>query len=460
MKRLRIFHKLILIIIGSILVTVLVLNLTGTYLYRGYFLQERQDAMVEEGRSIAHAMGRRVDHLTSDDQFSLATSATNNSIYIYDSEGTMRLLPPEDRRKGLPPNQEFVQATLEGIEQIPVAKPRDPETMQVGIPIKRGGKVIGAVVVQGLALDRHFGGVDRLLIISGVIAIACTSTLAFFLSRSIARPLQEMSIAVRRMAKGDFSRKVKVRAQDEVGELAVAFNQMADELSELEAMRSQFVAHASHELRSPLTSIRGFVGAILDGTIPMETARPFLERIHKESERLGKLVDELLDLARLENQPSEVSHESGETMLATVVQDAVATLTPLLEDKGLVLQMELDEVCVQAPAERVTQVVINLLSNAIRFSKQGGPITLRVQQVDSMGRVEILDRGIGIPTEEIDRVWERFYKVDQARTTDTGGTGLGLSIAKRIVELLDGEIGLESTWGVGTTAWFTLPVTK
>ncbi|MBL0387150.1 HAMP domain-containing protein [Tumebacillus sp. ITR2] len=457
MKRLRIFHKLVLIILGIMLVTVLVLNLTGTFLYRGYFLQERQDSMVEQGRAIALVAGKRMERLETDNQNSLAMSATFNAVYIYDSDGTPLILPPEDRKQQDPPSSEFVRATLRGEEQIPVVNKSEPDTLQVGIPIRRGPKVLGAVIVQGPQLDRHFGGVDRLLLISGGVALVVTSALAFFFSRSIASPLQEMNEAVRRMAKGDFSRKVKVRSKDEVGELADAFNHMAEELEALEAMRSEFVAHASHELRSPLTSIRGFVGAILDGTIPVDNARPFLERIHKESERLGKLVDELLDLSRLESEQTESQSESGEAPLGQVMREAVATLSPQMQAKDLELHMEIQEVNVTAPAERVTQVVINLLSNAIRFSHRGGEILIRVVDEGVQARVEIIDRGIGIPEMEIERVWERFYKVDKARTTDQGGTGLGLSIAKRIVELLNGQIGIESVWGEGTTAWVTLP---
>ncbi|PWK15848.1 sensor histidine kinase [Tumebacillus permanentifrigoris] len=457
MKRLRIFHKLILVILGIMLVTVLVLNVAGTYLYRGYFLQERQASMLDQARAISIVVGKRMERVERDDPFSSGQDATFNAVYIYNADGTLRVEPPEEKRRTAPPNAAFVEATLTGVEQVPEAKTTQPESMQVGVPIRRGPKVIGAVVVQGAGLDRHFGGVDRVLVISGVIALLCTSLLAFLFSRSIARPLQEMSDAVRRMAKGDFSRKVKVRSQDEVGELAGAFNHMAEELAALEAMRSEFVAHASHELRSPLTSIRGFVGAILDGTIPVEEARPFLERIHKESERLGKLVDELLDLARLENPEQEPLLVEGETSLGFVVREALAMLAPQIETKGLVLHTEYADVTVQAPAERVIQVVINLLSNAIRFSHKGGTITIRVLDTGTEGRVEILDRGIGIPEEEIERVWERFYKVDKARTTDQGGTGLGLSIAKRIVELLGGQIGLDSVWEEGTRAWMSLP---
>jgi signal transduction histidine kinase len=457
MKRLRIFHKLVLVILGIMLVTVLVLNVAGTFLYRGYFLQERQAAMLDQARAISLVVGKRMDRVERDDPFSTAQDATFNAVYIYNFDGTLRVEPPEEKRRNPPPSDEFVQATLSGTEQVPQIQSNKADSMQVGVPIRRGPKVIGAVIVQGGGLERHFGGVDRVLVLSGVIALLCTSLLAFLFSRSIARPLQEMSEAVRRMAKGDFSRKVKVRSQDEVGELAVAFNHMADELAALEAMRSEFVAHASHELRSPLTSIRGFVGAILDGTIPADDARPFLERIHKESERLGKLVDELLDLSRLENPESEPLPAAGETSLGHVVREALATLAPQLEAKGLVLHTEIEEVAVLASAERVTQVVINLLSNAIRFSHPGGPITIRVLDTETDGRVEILDRGIGIPADEIERVWERFYKVDKARTADQGGTGLGLSIAKRIVELLGGQIGLESTEGEGTRAWMSLP---
>jgi signal transduction histidine kinase len=353
--------------------------------------------------------------------------------------------------------KELASDALTGEEQVSQVGENNRE-VRVSIPIQNGQVIEGVVVLQGMGLERHFGNVTRLWLNSALLSLMIMSLAALFFSRSIAKPLQEMSEVARQMARGDFSRKVRVTSCDEVGELAQAFNQMADELAMLESMRREFVANASHELRSPLTSIRGFVGAILDGTIPLEGQRPFLERIHRETERLGQLVDELLDLSALENETEQGARPTARVSLVRVVEQAAGALEGLIREKGLVLHLQLEEADVRGEQERLVRAVINLLSNAIRFSHPGGPITIRTGQQGERGFVEICDEGIGIPAEDLGRVWERFYKVDRARSAGTGGTGLGLPIARRLIEAYGGEVGLTSTLGEGTCARFTLPL--
>ena len=462
MKRGSIFVKLIFVFLLTMILTALLLGLLGSTLYKGYFIKDRQDVMLEQGRIISSLVASRMGS-EKDLQaiLKLATSPRTETI-LYDRE--LRQISKsaivggreaEDRIE-LGEQRDVLEAALRGEEQVVPVDDQRGDLLLIAIPVKRGGETQGVVLMQGLGLQRHFGVFNQQLIDAGIVAVIVSSAVAFLLSRSIARPLQEMSAIVRWMAKGDFSRKVKVRSRDEIGELAEAFNHMADELSELETMRREFVAHASHELRSPLTSIRGFVGAMLDGTIPVESQRPFLERINRESERLGKLVDQLLDLSALEDQ--QASGDAGVADMESVVREAVATLQPLLDKKALHLSCDSEAVRVRGQAERLEQVVINLLSNAIRFSEDGGDIHISVRKEAEGGRVEVSDHGIGIPAEEQERVWERFYKVDQARTTERGGTGLGLPIAKRIIENAGGRIGLQSAAGRGTTAWFVLPL--
>ncbi|MGZ4134385.1 MAG: sensor histidine kinase, partial [Tumebacillaceae bacterium] len=420
------------------------------------------DAMTEQGRTIASLVADST-WKPDDLQRLLKLSATSRTwIFVYGADMKLIASAPKTALSPDADELEIVKQALDGTEQMEQLSSLDSQpnqAVEIAIPIRKGTGVKGVVVMQALGFERHFGGVYQLLIIAGVTAVLFTSVMAFFFSRSIARPVQEMSMIARRMAKGDFSRKANVRSLDEVGELALAFNHMAEELSELESMRREFVAHASHELRSPLTSIRGFVQAMLDGTIPPEDARPFLERIHKESQRLGNLVDELLTLSSLENDDGQ-DRMQAHSSLAFAVREAVETLHPLMLEKGIDLQCKIDDVQVRGESERIVQIVINLLSNAIRFSHEQGKIEIHVRQEAGMGRVEVIDQGIGIPQEDVERVFERFYKVDKARTSIQGGTGLGLAIAKRIAELYGGTIGLRSAWGQGTTAWFALPVVK
>lgn len=461
MRKRSVFLKLFVIFLSTMVVTALVLGLVGSLLYKNFFFKERTDAMVEQGRTIASLIADSTWKPT-DLQRLLKLSATSRTwIFVYGDDLQLKASAP---KSATPPEEgvelNIVKQALSGTEQrqqLATLDKQQSEAVEIAIPIRHGSEINGVVVMQALGFERHFGGVYQLLIIAGATSILLTSVIAFFFSRSIARPVQEMSMIARRMAKGDFSRKAKVRTLDEVGELALAFNHMADELSKLESMRREFVAHASHELRSPLTSIRGFVQAMLDGTIPPEDARPFLERIQKESLRLGNLVDELLTLSSLENDNGEERLQTHSS-LAFAVNEAVETLQPLMQEKSIRLELHIEDAQVRGEAERIVQIVINLLSNAIRFSHEGGRIEIKVCSHGDNGRVEVIDYGIGIPEEEVERVFERFYKVDKARTSVGGGTGLGLSIAKRITEMYGGDIGIQSKWGKGTTAWFTLPL--
>jgi signal transduction histidine kinase len=461
MRKRSVFFKLFLIFLGTMVVTAVVLGFVGSLLYKNFFFQERTDAMTEQGRTIASLIADST-WKPADLQRLLKLSATSRTwIFVYGDDMQLKASAP---KTAAPPDAgvelEIVKQALGGTEQrqqLTSLDSQPSEAVEIAIPIRHGSQVNGVVVMQALGFERHFGGVYQLLLIAGVTAVLLTSVIAFFFSRSIARPVQEMSMIARRMAKGDFSRKAKVRSLDEVGELALAFNHMADELSKLESMRREFVAHASHELRSPLTSIRGFVQAMLDGTIPPDDARPFLERIHKESQRLGNLVDELLTLSSLENDNGEEADKTRSS-LAFAVNEAVETLQPLMQEKNIYLQCSIEEVQVRGDVERIVQIVINLLSNAIRFSHEQGRIEINVKSVAGQGRVDVIDHGIGIPEEDVERVFERFYKVDKARTSIGGGTGLGLSIAKRITEMYGGQIGIQSKWGQGTTAWFALPL--
>lgn len=292
--------------------------------------------------------------------------------------------------------------------------------------------------------------------ISGAVAMGAAVVLIYFFSSKLSNPLKQIKYAASRISNGEFEKRVNIKSRDEVGELAKAFNHMADALQSIEEMRRGFVANVSHELRTPMTSIRGFVEGILDGTIPQEKQNHYLTIVRDETNRLNRLVNDLLDLARM---------EAGEIKLNFVVFDinellrrCVIKLEALLLEKELIVDADFEEedMPVWADQDAIERVVYNLMHNAIKFTPAGGKIGLITCRHKDVTEVTVKDTGIGIEPEELDMIWDRFYKSDKSRGRDKTGTGLGLAIARNIINEHGQTIRAESKPGEGTTFVFTL----
>ncbi|HIX44435.1 MAG TPA: PAS domain-containing sensor histidine kinase, partial [Candidatus Kurthia intestinigallinarum] len=229
------------------------------------------------------------------------------------------------------------------------------------------------------------------------------------------------------------------------------------ELKKLEQVRKDFVANVSHELRTPITSMKGFSETLLDGAYKdEETLLTFLEIMNQESNRLQMLVNDLLELSKLEKHGFQL--DLLPTSLNDLVKRAAEMSAQQLEEKEMILQVEApDDIVILGDANRLMQVIVNLLFNAINYSPEHTTITMRLSDNSKFGILEVKDEGIGIAKEEIPRVFERFYRVDRARSRNSGGTGLGLAIVKHLIEIHHGKIQVESEVGQGTTMRVMLP---
>ncbi|BCV25370.1 two-component system histidine kinase PnpS [Gelria sp. Kuro-4] len=246
----------------------------------------------------------------------------------------------------------------------------------------------------------------------------------------------------------------------EVTGLIVVFHDIT-ELRRLERMRTEFVASVSHELRTPLTAIRGFSETLLDGALADKAAAEhFLRIIDDEARRLTALIDDLLDLSRLELKRANLKLENF--ALLPLVESIAASLKPRLDKAALTLSVEIKdpELAVQADRDRIRQVLLNLIDNSIKYTPAGGRISISAAALDGTVRVAVADTGRGIPSEDLERIFERFYRVDKARSRSEGGTGLGLAIVKHIIELHGGKVEAQSELGKGTTIAFTIPAGK
>ncbi len=279
--------------------------------------------------------------------------------------------------------------------------------------------------------------------------LAIGSVLIVIAARYLVKPIKQINAAALRMAAGDFSVRVPVNRSDELGELAGSMNTMACGLSRIERMRQDFVANVSHEIQSPLTSINGFAEALRSDAATDEERRRYVGIIQQESVRLSKMSENLLKLSSLDSQHHPF-HPKPYRLDRQLRQVALAN-EPAWLAKGLNVELYTEALEITADEDLLSQVWHNLLANSIKFTPPGGSIAIVLKASDGRAETHVLDTGIGIPEEERDRVFERFYKADPSRNRNAGGSGLGLAIAAKIVELHRGEIALAEPQG--NAAW-------
>ena len=321
------------------------------------------------------------------------------------------------------------------------------------IKLKIGTVIFAAVVVVLVTL--YFGIVTGLSRPQRyVLSLALAMLMVQLLARGMTSPLREMRDAAQAMARGDHSRRVTASAADEVGDLARAFNEMSAELADVDRSRREFVANVSHELRTPIGALQALLENLADGVEPPDPAR--LRIALAQTERLGRLVAQLLDLSRM---------ESGALPLHPVEFPIRPLLEQALRERELAepgavrlkISVQPGDLAAQGDPERVHQVVANLLDNAIRHSPPEGRVWLSAHAGDGTTTIAVSDEGPGIPPHETDRVFERFYRTDGARSARDGGSGLGLAIARWIVDAHGGAIRAESREPAGCRMVVELP---
>ena len=306
--------------------------------------------------------------------------------------------------------------------------------------------------------QRYLSHVNTSLIIAGVVGAAVAILLGLFLTRQFTKPIRALKRGAARIAGGDLAYRVEVKSKDEFGELATSFNSMAATLDSSEQSRRRLFADIAHELRTPLSVIGGTVDAMLDGVY--EPNPDNLTSIKEETEVLTRLVAELRDLTLAES--GHLKLEVEPTNLAELVQRRVSQAEVIAQGKNISLKTDITERLpeIEADGRRVEQVVANLLDNALNHTPQGGTVTIAVSPDKNGILVSVSDTGEGIPPEHLPYIFERFYRVDDARSRKTGGAGLGLAIAKQMVELHGGRIWVESEAGKGSKFSFAMPRTQ
>lgn len=396
----------------------------------------------------------------------------NATILIYDRDGdlTTAQKTQHEGHNHVILKKEFLTRVWQGGNIIHAGKVNNYpiDIFLVAVPVIENDKITKAVVIYSplAPLKQQINSIRQISFWGALLGMGLATILSVFILKTMTRPLLKMEAVAHAIANGEFGKQVPVVTNDEVGKLASSLNNMSLQLKEkieaierLDKTRQEFVSNVSHELRTPLTVIQSFSEAILDGLVKEEKVRDFyLKNILEESKRLKRLVDDLLDLKALEAGQTLADMEY--VLISKLVMVTSGNFMSLAKEKNIDLNVTIKdkEVTVYGNIDRLKQVMTNLIGNAIAHTQPGGRVEIREEQKDDRVLISVADNGPGIPPEEIEHIWERFYKVDKSRSRGAGGTGLGLAIARRIVELHGGSITVESAPGQGAVFIVNLPI--
>lgn len=471
-----VFIRLIVTYFIIIVITIVTLSLLLSQIFRTSYYETKKRDLFDEAKNINIITEKNILGLISDDiyNYELAFIARqlNASIWVIDRFGYFIQVADPTQKKQLEGQQfsqdeitQYLQQVLNGKEIASTGSfdRRFPvPVLTIGTPLIINKQIVGAIFI-----NTHLNEVNKVYAtlyekiwisaaISGLIAIL----LIFWISRRISDPLIQINTIVKDITKGNFKKEIRITSHDEIGELATSFNIMANELKNLEELRKGFVANVSHELRSPLTSIQGFIYGMIDGTINERDHLPYLKIVLNETMRLNNLITDLLDLSQI---------ESGRIPLRIISYDINEQIRCILiKHESQITEKQLDievifgddRVMVDADKDRIEQVLDNILDNAIKFSDKRGKLSVMTHAHAEKVNVSIRDSGLGISDDELPFIWERFYKSDKAHSPEYQGTGLGLSIIKKIIEQHDQKIFVKSQIGKGSIFTFSLKKTS
>lgn len=395
----------------------------------------------EESAGIQTFMTAFAENIDSD--IFIADTRGNILAYAFasQSDATQQVIPQELIAKAME-NRYIGQSTLGNVYKDPC--------YVVGVPmvVMENGTSVKVGVVMAACTFRSFGeyraNLIQMFLLAAVAAFMVSFCIVWLYSYNFVRPLRQMAVAAKNFGEGNFAMRVPVTSSDEIGQLAVAFNNMASSLASVESVRRNFIANVSHELKTPMTTIAGFIDGILDGTIPKEKERQYLGIVSGEVKRLSRLVKTMLDLSRIDS--GELHIRPARFDLTATVFNALITFEKPIEDKQIDIRglADAESIYMDGDPDMIHQVVYNLIENAVKFTNEGGYIELKTEDQPDRTSFTIRNSGAGIPADEISMIFDRFYKTDKSRSKDKTGMGLGLYIVRTIIRLHGGEITVSS----------------
>ncbi len=355
-----------------------------------------------------------------------------------------------------------VEMALEGRtgQNVQFSELSDQWVLQVAVPIQAddNDRILGAIFLSSSLTPVYetIAAVQRFLMVSTLVSMVLAAGLAIVISHHLTVPIKELTDAARKMAEGKLEQKIEIKSRDEIGQLARQFNIMASKVNEMNQRLTRFVADVSHELRTPLASMLIGVQSLQNYEMEPQQQKEFIDDINMQTQRMIYLVEDLLELTRRQ----EVADIKEAVPLKLVLEEVLETTEPRVKRKELTLFQEVEEDLpyLEISAEGLKRVLFNLLDNAIKFTSPGGWLKVKTQTTAHQVSISVEDTGCGIPQDALPYIFERFYRVDQARAREMGGSGLGLSICKEIVELYGGSITVASQENKGSVFTITFPV--
>ena len=445
--------------------------LVGQYLEHNTHEQLQTDALALAELVAAYDAANDLQHENLRTNLTLASLVSGADTVVMDSLGNVILCSEPGLQcphLGLTINQNFVDQVFENGSSfdtgtIPELYAEIRYYVSVPIVSHRTGSNIGLVTVSMPTGDTQalMEGVADIQVTVSLLVILIAVVIMSVSTRNECRPLREMAQAARDFGHGNLKARVRTGGHnsEEVDELAVAFNNMAESLEKSEYQRQEFVANVSHELKTPMTTIGGYIDGMLDGTIPPERHRYYMQIVSDETKRLSRLVRSMLDISRLQDQSGIPEEKKTRFDMEECVGEVLITFEQKINDKNPDVSVDLPEhpVFTRADKDAVTQVVYNLLDNAVKFCVPGGTLGLKLAEGGGKIYVTISNEGVVIPPEELPLVFDRFHKIDKARNRSQEGWGLGLYIVKTLVCSHGENISVASREGK-TEFTFTMPL--
>ena len=410
-----------------------------------------------------------MDSITIHGFMSIFSSSINSDIFITNSKGETLLCSEGSMCKhfssqvssdvmDIALNGEYGGKNSLGIYDFDCYIVAVPITMNTKDGSVAFGAVFTATNMEYISVFRN--DVLQMLVLASFIAFVISFSIMWVLSYNLVKPLKEISDASKGIAKGDFSKRVPVRRADEIGQLALSFNNMANSLSISEDMRRNFIANVSHELKTPMTTISGFIDGILDGTIPESKWMYYISIVSSETKRLSRLVTTMLNLSKIDSGSLRLSYQKFD--ISSIIFKALLSFETKIENKRLEIRglEDLESLYISADPDMIHQVLYNLVENAVKFTNEGGYIEIKLCKLKDKAMISVQNSGQGISQDDLKFVFDKFFKTDKSRSQDKYGMGLGLYIVKTIVDLHNGSISVDSVEGEYCRFEFYIPYIK
>lgn len=459
------FPKLVITFTVIITISFVITAAFLSFWFDNYYFEQRKAQLKSESQFIEAAavdyLGASLPQKTVNDVISYIGKYSSVDIWLIDKYGFVYAASNDPQKKIIER-----QILVKELDQLRLGNEIDTRTTfniysipvhSFQKPIFYKGNFLGAIIMN-TSLDQLAGPLKRVYLIIWISAILALLTSCFVIyyvcQRIIIKPLNQMNNTAQKISQGQVEKRAEVYSNDEIGELARAFNLMADSLEEVDKNRREFISNVSHEIRSPITSIKGFVGGIIDEVIPKEKEKYYLTLAYQETQRLTRLVNDLLDLSAIESGQLRMKIE--ELDINEIIRTTVIKFESKIKARKVNVEVNFkdDNFYVASDRDRTIQIVTNLLDNAIKYVSQGGSIKISTKPRGMKAYVSVFNECAAIPEEDLKHIWDRFYKVDKSRSTKTS-TGLGLSIVRGILTQLGEDIWVESS-DKGVEFTFTL----